>query len=214
MPTLLAVQVGQPKAHDFHGREWTSAIDKTSVMGRVALSQKNLTGDRQFNLKFHGGVDKAVCCYCAEHYPMWRELLGKAEDFTSGAFGENFTVLDMLEEDVCIGDVYEIGSAVVQVSQPRQPCINLARKWDLRKLPEMMMDNGRTGYYLRVQQTGEVSAGDAFTLRERPCPDLSVLRLNRVMYQDEGDSELLERLAVLPELAASGRVFQRMLAAK
>lgn len=214
-PRLVAVQVGQPETLDFHGRQWTSAIDKSSVMGRVALSTKNLMGDRQYNLKYHGGVDKAVCCYCAVHYPMWRETLGKDDDFKYGAFGENFTVSGMLEEEVCIGDVYAVGTAIVQVSQPRQPCINLARKWDLRTLPQQMMDNGRTGYYLRVKQTGEVGVGDEIKLIERPCPDLSVLKLNWAMYQQEGGLELFARLAKLPELAASGRrVFQRMLAAE
>ncbi len=215
-PQLLSLQTGKPSTQTFHGKAWTSAIYKAPVLGRLALSFANVDGDAQANLKFHGGPDKAVCAFPAEHYPFWRaELKQNAETFGYGAFGENFTITGLPEATVCIGDVYAVGSARVQASQPRQPCVNLARKWDFQALPARMQEVGHTGYYLRVLQAGEVGAGDTLTLLERPYPEFSVQVLNRAMYQDEGGAALYEKLAGLPELAISARrIFRRLLTAE
>ena len=211
-PILLSLQVGKPRQLNFHGKAWASAIFKAPVEGRVQLARTNLDGDRQHNLKFHGGPDKAVCCFSSEHYPYWQNEFGLGDGFTVGAFGENFTISGLLEMEACIGDVYAVGTAQVQVSQPRQPCINVARKWDRKDMPERMVEVGHTGYYLRVTQTGEVGAGDELRLVERPCPNLTIHLLNRAMYQNESTPEQDERLAHLPLLAASGRrIFQRKL---
>ncbi len=208
--TLVSVQVGQPARMEFRGKVWESAIGKRPVVGRVWLDAANLAGDRQHNLKYHGGPDKAVCCFCAEHYPLLQQEFDLDERFAYGAFGENFTVSGLLESDVCIGDVYTVGGARVQVSQPRQPCVNVARKWERRALPKRMETLGYTGYYLRVLEEGEVGAGDAVSLMERPHPDLSVHRINRAMYQHESTPEQDALLARLPELASSiRRLFQR-----
>ena len=211
-PSLLSLQVGQPKKLDFHGKVWESAIYKAPVVTRVRLERGNLAGDRQYNLKYHGGPDKAVCCFSAEHYPYWRDDFGLGETFTYGAFGENFTLSGLLETEACIGDVYIVGSAQIQVSQPRQPCINVARKWDRKEMPRRMEELGQTGYYLRVLVPGEVGSGDTLILQDRPHPDVTIHRLNRAMYQDESTPEQDRQLASLPELAASGRrIFQRRL---
>lgn len=211
-PILVSLQVGTPRKLDFHGKAWESAIFKAPVEVRVPLARTNLDGDRQYNLKFHGGPDKAVCCFSSEHYPYWQTDFGMGDTFTYGAFGENFTVAGLSETEACIGDVYAVGTAKVQVSQPRQPCINVARKWDRKDMPERMVELGHTGYYLRVTETGEVGAGDELRLLERPCPDTTIHLLNRAMYQDESTPEQDEYLARLPLLAASGRrIFQRRL---
>lgn len=207
---LVSVQVGQPVQMEFQGKVWESAIGKRPVVGRVWLDATNLEGDRQHNLKYHGGPDKAVCCFCSEHYPLLQEEFDLGERFVPGAFGENFTVSGLLETDVCIGDIYTVGSARVQVSQPRQPCVNVARKWDRKTLPERMETLGYTGYYLRVLGEGEVGAGDTLSLIERPHPHLSVHRLNRAMYQHESTPEQDALLANLPVLTSSIRhLFQR-----
>jgi MOSC domain-containing protein YiiM len=209
---LLSVQVGKPRLMDWQGEAWRSAIYKEAVDGRLYLDSKNLAGDKQANTKHHGGPDKAVCGFPAEHYPFWRQQLGVGDAFVYGAFGENFTLAGMEEDQVCIGDIYAVGEVRVQVSQPRQPCINLARKWDYEALPKQMQRLGHTGYYLRVVQPGEVGAGDALTLLERPHPEITVACVNGAIYRKEGGAERDALLAQLPALSRDCRwIFQRRL---
>lgn len=209
-PRLVSVQVGTPRVLDFHGKAWESAISKAPVQTRVQLGSTNLDGDRQYNLKYHGGPDKAVCCFSAEHYAYWQNDFGMGAAFAYGAFGENFTLAGLLEADACVGDIYAVGTARIQISQPRQPCVNVARKWNRKEMPRRMEETGHTGYYLRVVESGEVGAGDTLTLEARPCPGVTVHAINRAWYQNESAPEQDARLARLPELAASARrVFQR-----
>jgi Uncharacterized protein conserved in bacteria len=200
---VVSVQVGRPqKLVTATGREWESAIGKTPVAGRVALGRENLEGDEQANRRYHGGPDKALCAYPAEHYPDWRERLGL--DLPFGAFGENLTLEGMTEDRVCIGDVFAVGEdgVTVQVSQPRQPCVNLSKRWARPKLPRWMKENGHTGFYLRALTTGSVAAGDAVTLFERPHPGWTLLRANTLMYSDTADPEERAALRALSALSA------------
>ena len=208
---ILSLQVGQPTEHvselkDGQEAVWVSGIWKMPVAGRLRLDRINLDGDRQADLKNHGGPDKAVCCYAAEHYSGWRDALGlAASEFPYGAFGENWTLTGLSEEAVCIGDVYQVGTARVQVSQPRMPCWKLGRRWERPSLPLAVQETGRTGYYLRVLEPGEVGAGDALTLTERPLPEWPVARVNRAMYVDKADAELADELGRLSLLAEAWR---------
>ena len=202
---LVSLQVGQPQALETDGAKWRSAIYKTPVAGRVLLGETNLSGDKQANLKYHGGPDKAVCAFPAEHFSQWQAELGLGEEFGYGAFGENFTLSGMDEANVCIGDIYVVGTAKVQVSQPRQPCINLARKWNYSVFPERLVEMGHTGYYLRVLQPGEVGAGDSVILLERPNPEITIQFTNSAKYRKVGGVERARLLAALPELAEEWR---------
>lgn len=208
---LLSLQIGLPQAHtsdmdDGQAREWTSSIGKLPTQERVLLGATHLAGDGQADLKHHGGADKAVCCYPAAHYPGWRKLLGRdKETFPPGAFGENFTVDGLTEDEVCIGDSYAVGGAVVQVSQPRMPCWKMGRRWHREELPQEMIARGQTGWYLRVLEAGEVGAGDSMTLRERVLPQWTVSRINHVMYVDKANEELAYALGRLPLLAEAWR---------
>ena len=213
---LLSLQVGQPSEHvsgleDGQDAAWVSGIWKAPALGRLRLDLVNLDGDAQADLKNHGGPDKVVCCYAAEHYPDWREALEKSEaEFPHGAFGENWTLSGMTEEAVCIGDAYAVGTARVQVSQPRMPCWKLGRRWERPGLPLEVSGSSRTGYYLRVLEPGEVGAGDALTLIERPLPEWPVARVPRAMYVDKDDAEIAEELSRLPLLAEAWcRPFRR-----
>src|SRR3954462_8337670 len=115
---VISVQVGMPARRDEDDDVWFTGIFKSRVEGPVALNKRNLEGDAQADLRVHGGPHKAVMAYSAEHYPAWRSELGfTAEQFPFGAFGENLTFTGMYEENVCIGDVHQIGSAILQVSQ-------------------------------------------------------------------------------------------------
>jgi len=136
---------------------------------------------------------------------MWREALDRP-DMGPGAFGENFTLEGLTEESVCVGDVFAVGdSVVVQVSQPRIPCVNLARRWDRAELPERVMKNGRSGFYLRVLEEGEVTAGDTVTLRERPHPGWTILRANALLYGEAADADDIAALRALPALTGEWR---------
>ena len=141
---ISSLQVGKPQtlgdgvsANPTFGR-WSTGIFKQPVGGRVWLGETNLEGDGQADLTVHGGPDKAVLVYAASHYPDWRHELG-IEEFSSGAFGENFTVEGTTEDDTCLGDVFQIGEAKVQVAQPRMPCWKLARKWQRPDLPALVV---------------------------------------------------------------------------
>jgi MOSC domain-containing protein YiiM len=184
-------------------RPWTSGIFKEPVNAPVWLGTTNLAGDGQADRVHHGGPDKAVLAYSADHYPAWRRELDKP-GLTFGAFGENFTVQGLTEADVCVGDVWSIGNAaVVQVSQPRQPCWKLARRWRVKTLALDAQQTGRTGWYFRVMTEGLVAIGMPLVLVERPHPQWSVERANEVMHVRKGDLVAAANLAAIATLAAS-----------
>lgn len=205
---LLSIQVGlprtlgQPDATDSMERVWTTGFFKEPVVGAVWLGKTNLAGDGQADLKNHGGLDKAVNAYPVEHYPYWASELGIAE-LPSAAFGENFTTSGLLEPTICIGDVLEIGQALIQVSQPRQPCWKLARRWRIRDLARQMQQSGRTGWYFRVLREGEVTANLPFTLVERPYPEWTIAMANDIMHRRITDLDAAGQLAACPALSTS-----------
>jgi MOSC domain-containing protein YiiM len=185
-PIVLSIQVGMPRlvsaeeAPDPRGRSWRTGFFKRPVAGPVWLGRTNLAGDGQADLKNHGGPDKAVLCYSAEYYPHWRAEL-EMPDLPFGAFAENFTVTVLDEERVCLGDIYEVGEALVQVTQPRQPCWEISARWRRPDLTERVLRTGRTGWYLRVLREGMVEAGVPMLLRERPYAEWTVARATATM---------------------------------
>jgi MOSC domain-containing protein YiiM len=205
---VVSIQVGLPRLHgdpaaaNRLGRPWRSGFYKDPVTGPVWLGRTNLAGDGQADLKHHGGTDKAVLSYAAAHYPLWRAELHEP-DLPYGGFGENFTVGGLSEESVCVGDVFEIGAALVQVSQPRQPCRNIARRWQRINLPTLVDRTGRTGWYLRVLREGEVEAGQQVMLAARPNPAWTVARATRALRGHQHDRHEARALAGLPELSAA-----------
>ena len=150
----------------------------------------------QADLTVHGGPDKAVCVYSAYYYPGWRHTLG-IDRFAFGAFGENLAIDGLDEQQVCIGDVWSVGDALVQVSQPRQPCWKLAMKWRRRTLTDEVVASGHTGWYFRVQREGLVAPGASVTLIERRHPEWTIAAANRVMHRRQGDTAALARLQAL-----------------
>jgi MOSC domain-containing protein YiiM len=202
-PRLASIQVGLPREHA-NGRAWTSAIFKSAVAGPVWLARENLHGDRQADPVAHGGPDKALLAYSAAHYAGWRaELPGRMDEH--GAFGENLTVIGLTEESVHIGDVYALGEARVQVSQPRGPCWKLARRWGIPDLARRVLMSGRTGWYLRVLNEGLLAAGMEMRLLERPHPEWSVARVTALMRDRPRDEAAVAELARCPALAGAWR---------
>jgi MOSC domain-containing protein YiiM len=205
---ILSIQVGLPKslgvtgAPDPMDRPWSTGFFKEPIQGEVWLGSTNLAGDGQADLKYHGGVEKAVLAYAAEHYPSWQARL-KLPDLSYGAFGENFTVADQTESSVCIGDIYDIGEAQVQVSQPRQPCWKLSRRWRIRDLALQVQRTGQTGWYFRVLNEGAVEAGMELVLRDRPFPHWTITRANQIMHHNLNNREAAAELANCPLLASN-----------
>jgi MOSC domain-containing protein YiiM len=202
MPMLVSVQVGRPQER-FDDGVWVSAIFKDPVQGTVRLESTNLDGDEQADPRVHGGPDKAVCVYSADHLPFWRVALDR-HDVGPGAFGENFSVTGLIEADVCVGDVFEVGTAVVQVSQPRGPCRKLGRKWARLDLPKMVLAEGKTGWYLRVLQPGDVEAGQEVRRIDRAYPEWTLTEANRLAYAKQTPQVTADRLRFSECAALSG----------
>jgi MOSC domain-containing protein YiiM len=209
LPAMLtSVQVGMPRnygfedAADTHDKPWTTGFFKVPVDGPIFVGTTNLAGDGQADLKNHGGVDKAVLAYSADHYPKWRDELNMP-DMPFGAFGENLTIAGLSEGAVCIGDICRVGDVTFEVSQPRQPCWKLARRWRLHELTGLVVRNGRSGWYLRVLEEGWIEAPMPVTLIERPNPEWSIARANRILHHCKTDLALTLELAEVPRLAAS-----------
>jgi MOSC domain-containing protein YiiM len=207
---IVSIQVGLPKLLGVEGAAnpmdcpWTTGFFKESVTGPVWLGQNNLVGDGQADLRHHGGPEKAVLAYAAEHYPSWQRIL-RCPDLKYGAFGENFTVVGQTESAVCIGDVYEIGAARIQVSQPRQPCWKLSRRWRIKDLALQVQQTGRTGWYFRVLKEGYVESNLSLILVERPFSQWTIARANDIMHHQLNDRELAAELAACPLLAPNWR---------
>ncbi len=201
---LLSVNVGLPREVAWQGRTLTTGIFKEPVAGRVRLRRHNLDGDGQADLRVHGGEHKAVYAYPFEHYAGWQHELAR-DDFVPGQFGENFTVSGLLEDEVCIGDVFAIGSARLQVSQPRAPCFKLDVRLGVDGFLARFKAAARVGFYLRVLDEGEVGGGDAITRIARDLAAMSVHEVYGLRYGARPDRARLERAAALPALSPSWR---------
>ena len=191
---MISVNVGKPRLAAFRGVTVNTGIFKRPVEGRVALAATNLSGDGQADLAVHGGVDKAVYAYPVEHYDFWRETLQR-DDFEYGQFGENFTVRGILENEITIGDVFRVGSAVVEVSQPRSPCSKLGIRMKMPEFPKLFLRSLRSGFYLRVLEEGEVGAGDRFDRLRRDPVAITVREMNHLFHFERENVEAM-RFAV------------------
>lgn len=198
---LLSVNVSLPKEVPYMGKTTTTGIFKEPAGGRVMLRTLGLDGDGQADLKNHGGTYKAAYAYSIENYDYWKRELGRT-DFTFGQFGENFTVEGMLDDAVHIGDVFRVGTALVEVTQPRVPCFKLGIKMEMPQFPKMFLTSGRIGFYLRVLEEGEVGAGDIFENVTGEPEHMTVREVCHLLYFDrqnlEGAKKALRIKALSP----------------
>jgi MOSC domain-containing protein YiiM len=203
MAAIKSLQIGLPRDLTAHGEHRYTAFAKPPTTGPIRLTRTGLAGDGVGNPKVHGGPDKAVCCYPAEHYPAWERELGVT--LGPAAFGENFTTVGLTEETVHIGDRFRVGTAVVEVSQPRQPCATLAAMRGRKGFVKEVQDSGRTGFYLRVVEEGEVAAGDTFTPVAADPAAISITEANRIHRNRRHDPDTVRRLLAVPALSAAWR---------
>ena len=198
---LVSLNVGRPQFVVYKGTTINTGIFKKPVAGPIQLRTLNLDGDRQADLSVHGGPNKAVYGYPSEHYPYWRrELPGTDTPF--GAFGENFTTMGLAEDDLHIGDRFQIGSAIVMVRQPRTPCYKLAAKFQRDDMLERFLLSGRSGFYFSVEQEGTVAAEDSFALLTRNERGITIADMNRLLVSERYDHDLLRKAietVALPE---------------
>ena len=208
---VRAVLTGKAVAYTRPGSR--SAIAKTPVSSPVRVDGQGLHGDEQGDLRFHGGPDKAVHCYPWAHYPSWREELPECALLDQpGAFGENFSIDELTESDICIDDRWQVGTAVFAISQGRQPCWKLNDRFGVADMARRVQSSLRTGWYLRVLDPGVVRAGDAIALLERPCPDWTIARLLTLIRDRATDPTLLTEVLSLPLPDSWHRLFEARLA--
>jgi len=201
---IVSINVGLPREIHRRGKTVMTSIFKVPVAGRVRVNRLNVAGDQQSDLTVHGGADKAVYVYPAEHYAFWyEELPGVALPW--GAFGENFTTEGLLEDTLHIGDRLRIGSTEFSVTQPRLPCFKLGIRFDRSDMVKRFLLSGRTGFYLSVSQEGEVSAGDSVTVTGRDTAAIAVADIVRLYTVAGANQDLLRRASELPALPEGWR---------
>lgn len=178
-----------------------SAIGKSAVAAPQLLGETGFVSDAQADLTVHGGREKAIHHYAAEHYDAWRTELGEAASHLApGGFGENISTFGLTERNLCIGDVLNIGAAVIEISQGRQPCWKLNAHTGLQLMAALFQKTARTGWYYRVLEPGLVCAGDEIRRIACPNPDWTVERVTRARLNPRLDADIAARLAELPRL--------------
>ncbi|HVO81768.1 MAG TPA: MOSC domain-containing protein [Terriglobales bacterium] len=196
---IVSLNVALPRLATYKGATIQTGIFKKPVTGRVMLRSLNLDGDQQADLSVHGGPYKAVYAYPSEHYEFWRQELPQT-DLPWGVFGENFTTEGLFEEDLHIGERFRVSSAVVIVRQPRVPCYKLAAKFQRDDILERFLLSGRSGFYLSVEQEGEVGAGDTIELVQRQPDAVTIAEMNRLYVRDKYNVALLNKAVASPAL--------------
>ena len=201
---LISIQVGIPRTVQIDGEEITTGIFKTPIEKRIPLHWLDLEGDQQADLTVHGGRDKAVYVYPSEHYPYWKKQL-PGVNLPWGAFGENFTTSGLVEDTVCLGDRFTIGTAEVVVTQPRLPCFKLNLKFDRADMAKRFLASRRSGFYLRVLREGEVGPGDEIVRTHQDENRVSISDALRIYLHEASSNELVHRALQVEYLSPSWR---------
>ena len=211
MPRLLSVNVGLPRDVTWNGKTVRTAIWKSPVTGRRMVRKLDIDGDAQGDLAGHGGEQRAVFVYQMDSYHYWKRFFNR-NDFAFGQFGENFTVEGLLDSEVCIGDRYRIGDAVLEVTQPRVTCYRVGIRMNEPRMPALLVAHHRPGFYFRVLQEGEVGAGDDIVKIADGPEQITVADTDALLYLPGASSEQLQRALRIPALSKGWQgSFQAML---
>lgn len=209
---VLSVNVGLPRTVEYNGEMISTSIFKEPVQGRVQLGTLHFDGDGQADLKNHGGTYKAVYAYPHANYAIWSQEIGR-NDLTYGQFGENLTVTELTEETVHIGDIFRMGDALLEVTQPRIPCFKLGIRMNDPGFVKRFLESNRSGFYLRVLETGTVGAGDPIERVKIGEEQMAVSVINNLRFFDKTNTSAIQRAITIPALAPGWRqAFEAMLA--
>jgi MOSC domain-containing protein YiiM len=182
MPSVVSINVAVPGTLRARGREVATGIFKEPAAGRLAVGRLGLSGDVQVDKRYHGGPGQALYAYSSEHAAFWEETVPRSGGYPPGFFGENLTTAGLLESDAAVGDVYRIGTALVQITKPRAPCFKMGLRAGSPGFLRAFLGSGRIGFYLSVPEPGEIGAGDSIERVERPVSALLVSELIRLLY--------------------------------
>lgn len=197
---IVSVNVAEPEQVTAPDGLVLTAICKRPVNGAVDVTRRNIAGDRQADLRVHGGADKAVYAYPVEHYAVWRDKLDR-DDLDFGQFGENLTTEGILEDDVRIGDQYQVGTCLLEVSQPRVPCFKLGIKMNDPAFVKRFFKSRRVGFYLRVTEEGALQAGDS--VKRLAMGTDTIREVYDITFNKPKDGEAQQRLLEDPKLASA-----------
>jgi MOSC domain-containing protein YiiM len=195
---VLSVNVGGPREFEYHGRRARSAIWKSPVAGRLAARGVNLEGDDQADRNAHGGPDKAIYAYAIEDTRWWEKQIGRS--LTYGEFGENLTTQGIELNDALVGERWQIGSVMVEVSEPRVPCWRLAVRMNDPLFPRRFSEALRPGTYLRIVEEGDLGAGDEIRVVSKPNHELTIRDVFRIYLRDRNEAS---RLLSVPQISES-----------
>lgn len=188
---IQSTNIATPKTITWHDKTITTGIYKTPTSKPIHLGKEGVSGDHVADTRVHGGIHKACYLFSSDHYPYWKQLYPNL-DWQWGMFGENLTVNGLNELNVKVGDVYQIGKALVQVTQPREPCFKFGVKFGSQNVLKQFIEHGFSGTYVSVLEEGLVHTGDALVLVDRLEKSLSVAQLFGLIFSKENNNVLLE----------------------
>ncbi len=177
---IISTNIGEPKTIEWNGKMVQTGIYKYPVEKPIFLGLEDVENDHVIDRRYHGGIDKACYLYSADHYSYWKKFYPDLE-MPWGMFGENLTVEGLHEAEINIGDIFKIGEAVVQATQPRQPCYKLGIRFGDQKMVKQFVDSGFAGVYVRVLEKGFVRTNDEMVLVEKKV-SLSVMNVFELLY--------------------------------
>jgi MOSC domain-containing protein YiiM len=202
---IISINIASPELVSLDGRpkKHKSGIFKTPVSAPIFLGYLGFDGDGVGDLKIHGGKDKAVCGYCVDHFPYWNDKLHRK--ISMGSFGENLSLIGMPETVINIGDIFEVGLAQIQVSQPRQPCHKLNKVFNDQSMACSVKKTGFSGYYFRVLKSGMVEAGSPLKRVHKDPNEFSVEKANALLRKGGSNTQDMEKLISIPALSSDWR---------
>lgn len=197
---IVSVNVGLPLTVNWGGRTFQTSIYKYPTASRLPVTTLNLAGDAQADLTVHGGLDKAVYAYDSAHYAYWQQQLPTRTDWPYGLFGENLTTVGLLDDEVRIGDVFQIGTARLRAVQPRFPCFKLNARFDDRLMTKRFGDAGRCGIYFQIVEEGDLQVGDTIERIDQAPEGVTIRDVADWYLGKTGDADVLHRILNLPYL--------------
>lgn len=210
MSTVLSTNIAESVFIEYQGKREPTGIYKHPVEEPLFLGKEEVKKDVVANQKVHGGVYKAVYAYSADDYPYWKEIYPELE-WQWGMFGENLTMDQLNEEDLCIGDRYELGECILRVTQPREPCFKLGVRFNDQAIVKRFIDHGRSGTYFAVEKEGRVQVGDQLIKKEEHPVRISIKEVYIALYTRNSNPDLVSRIQA--NAAVPPRLFKRFVGA-